>query len=46
MLDPQQLLIRDVRPSDAEGIVRVFNPIIEHRRLSPARGVEGRPARP
>ena len=34
MLDAQQLLIRDVRPSDAEGIVGVFNPIIEARKYT------------
>ena len=34
MLDPRQLLIRDVRPSDAEGIVGVLNPIIEARRYT------------
>lgn len=34
MFDAHSLLIRDVRPSDAEGIVGVLNPIIEARRYT------------
>jgi len=34
MFDAHSLVIRDVRPDDAEGIVGVFNPIIEARKYT------------